>query len=160
MSPDKEPLKALSLFRVNEKGGVFFGQNMVALNEGTIRLGDPIEVLETKPKEQYLVTELSPEPVDKADEDSASPEPALVTIDFNGQMFDGNNQTSVLQQVEEAGLWINSSCRAGLCGACMVTLESGEVAQEWSSALSDDMRQQGKILACCSVPLTDIEIKD
>ncbi len=54
MAPDKEPLKSLSLFRANESGGVFFGQNMVALNEGSIRLGDKVEVLETKPKETYL----------------------------------------------------------------------------------------------------------
>ncbi|KJY67928.1 hybrid-cluster NAD(P)-dependent oxidoreductase [Vibrio nigripulchritudo] len=49
----KEPLKTLSEFRANERGGVFFGQNLVAKNEGIIRAGDCVEVLETKPKEEY-----------------------------------------------------------------------------------------------------------
>ncbi|MBD1558771.1 MOSC domain-containing protein [Vibrio sp. S9_S30] len=49
----KEPLKTLSTFRANEQGGVFFGQNLVAKNEGIIREGDVIEVLERKPKEEY-----------------------------------------------------------------------------------------------------------
>ena len=30
----KEPLKTLQEFRANERGGVFFGQNLVALNQG------------------------------------------------------------------------------------------------------------------------------
>lgn len=51
--PTKEPLRTLSQFRANERGGVFFGQNLVAKNEGMIRAGDPIEVLEYKEKEVY-----------------------------------------------------------------------------------------------------------
>ncbi|MDG2666053.1 MOSC domain-containing protein, partial [Vibrio parahaemolyticus] len=42
----KEPLKTLQQFRANERGGVFFGQNLVARNEGIIRQGDKVEVLE------------------------------------------------------------------------------------------------------------------
>lgn len=63
-------------------------------------------------------------------------------------------------QVEEAGLSINNSCRAGLCGACRVTLESGEVEQEDSPALNQKLKEAGMILACCSVPKTDVEIVD
>lgn len=50
---NKEPLKTLSEFRANQFGGVFFGQNLVAKNEGMIRASDPIEVLEYKEKELY-----------------------------------------------------------------------------------------------------------
>jgi len=49
----KEPLRTLSQFRANERGGVFFGQNLVAKNEGMIHAGDKIEVLEFKDKEYY-----------------------------------------------------------------------------------------------------------
>ncbi|CAE6945244.1 Fe-S protein [Vibrio sp. B1FLJ16] len=49
----KEPLKTLQQFRANERGGVFFGQNLVALNEGIIRHGDKVEVLEYKEPEFY-----------------------------------------------------------------------------------------------------------
>lgn len=44
--PSKEPLRTLSQFRANERGGVFFGQNLIARNEGMIYAGDKVEVLE------------------------------------------------------------------------------------------------------------------
>ncbi|MCG9774677.1 MOSC domain-containing protein, partial [Vibrio diabolicus] len=49
----KEPLKTLQQFRANDVGGVFFGQNLVARNEGIIRQGDKVEVLEYKEPEFY-----------------------------------------------------------------------------------------------------------
>ncbi|WP_367989706.1 MOSC N-terminal beta barrel domain-containing protein [Vibrio sp. NTOU-M3] len=49
----KEPLSTLSQFRANDRGGVFFGQNLVALNEGMIKAGDSVEVIEFKEKEYY-----------------------------------------------------------------------------------------------------------
>ena len=51
--PSKEPLNTLSQFRANERGGVFFGQNLVAKNEGMVRQGEVVEVLEYKEKEFY-----------------------------------------------------------------------------------------------------------
>lgn len=83
-----------------------------------------------------------------------------VFISLNGAMVEGDNQSSVLQQVEKAGLAIANSCRAGLCGACKVTLESGEVEHADVAAITDEERDSGQILACCSVPLTDVEIVD
>lgn len=49
----KEPLNTLSQFRANERGGVFFGQYLVANNEGMIHQGDKVEVLAYKDKEVY-----------------------------------------------------------------------------------------------------------
>lgn len=44
----KEPLKTLSAYR-NRKGKVLFGQNLIAENPGeVVRIGDKIEVLETR----------------------------------------------------------------------------------------------------------------
>lgn len=81
-----------------------------------------------------------------------------VTISLNGVQIQGDNQTSLLQQVEKAGQSIANSCRAGLCGACKVTLETGEVEHADVPALSDEDRKMRHILACCSVPKTDVEI--
>ena len=47
-SPGKEPLRTLADFRKRE-GKVLFGQNLIHDGTGTLRLGDPVEVLETKP---------------------------------------------------------------------------------------------------------------
>ncbi|PWI32311.1 (2Fe-2S)-binding protein [Vibrio albus] len=154
----KEPLKTLLTFRANEQGGTFFGQNMVAKNEGVIRAGDVIEVLETQPKVKYedkaskKVTAEQKEPSKLAQENRA------LTVSINSNVFEGNNTETVLEQAEKNGLPIMNSCRAGICGACMVKLESGEVHQPDAPGLWDVDRKAGRVLACCCIPKTDIEI--
>ncbi|WP_375749772.1 MOSC N-terminal beta barrel domain-containing protein [Vibrio sp. HN007] len=81
-----------------------------------------------------------------------------VSLTVNGATFTGDNQTPLLLQAEKAGVTIINSCRAGFCGACTVTLESGEVNQPDVPALTDEDRIAGKVLACCCVPKTDIEV--
>ena len=81
-------------------------------------------------------------------------------LSVNGYLFEGNNQGTLLDQAEAAGVSIASSCRAGFCGACKVTLESGQVHQPDVPALQDHERNMGQVLACCCVPQTDIEVVD
>ncbi|MGY3925853.1 hybrid-cluster NAD(P)-dependent oxidoreductase [Aeromonas simiae] len=52
-NPLKEPLATLTRYRRGEDGEVYFGQNLIALNEGTISAGDPVEVLETRRAPAY-----------------------------------------------------------------------------------------------------------
>lgn len=81
-----------------------------------------------------------------------------VTISVNGRLFEGDNQSSLLEQAENAGAPIANSCRAGLCGACKVTVESGAVHQPDVPALQEHERNQGAVLACCAIPQTDLEV--
>ena len=83
---------------------------------------------------------------------------ASVTISVNGQAFSGDNQKTLLEQAEDAGIMIANSCRAGLCGACKVTIESGNVHQPDVPALQESERRSGQVLACCCVPQTDIDV--
>ena len=69
-----------------------------------------------------------------------------------------NNQKPLLEQAEDAGIPIAHSCRAGLCGACKVTVESGKVHQPDVPGLLDHEMNMGVALACCCVPETDIEV--
>lgn len=161
--PNKEPLKTFSTFRADDSGNVYFGQNLIAKNEGTINVGDVIEVLETKEKEFYIDSSKNTDTSKTADHKTTPQRAAVseeITISLNGNLFTGNTVDPLLQQAEAAGLNINNSCRAGLCGACRVTLESGDVDQEDSPALNQQLRDAGMILACCSVPKTDIEVVD
>ncbi|MDD1793161.1 hybrid-cluster NAD(P)-dependent oxidoreductase [Enterovibrio sp. ZSDZ42] len=48
-----EPITTLSQFRSAEDGNVNFGMNLIAMNEGEIRAGDKIEVLEYRDAEVY-----------------------------------------------------------------------------------------------------------
>ncbi|OCH13599.1 (2Fe-2S)-binding protein [Aliivibrio sp. 1S165] len=161
--PNKEPLKTFSTFRADDSGNVYFGQNLIAKNEGTINVGDVIEVLETKEKEFYVDSSKNTDTSETTDHKTTPQRAAVseeITISLNGNLFTGNTVEPLLQQAEAAGLNINNSCRAGLCGACRVTLESGDVEQEDSPALNQQLRDAGMILACCSVPKTDIEVVD
>lgn len=47
-----EPLKTLAKFR-KDQNGIYFGQNLIALNEGQIKQGDKVEVLETQTPVTY-----------------------------------------------------------------------------------------------------------
>jgi len=52
---NKDPLKTLASYRqAPDAKDVNFGENMVALNEGVIKVGDAITVLETKNKPAYI----------------------------------------------------------------------------------------------------------
>ncbi|HEB67953.1 MAG TPA: MOSC domain-containing protein, partial [Gammaproteobacteria bacterium] len=47
-SADGEPLKTLGTYRLGE-GGIYFGQNLIPRSGGTLRVGDPVEILERNP---------------------------------------------------------------------------------------------------------------
>jgi hypothetical protein len=103
------------------------------------------------PESQYHQEAFGPIQVETGEEKS-------VTISIDGNIFKGNNQQTVLEQAENAGLKMANSCRAGLCGACKVTLASGEVEQPDVPALFSGEKEEGKVLACCCIPKTDIEL--
>ncbi len=68
---------------------------------------------------------------------------------------------SILDAGLRAELPLPFDCRAGGCGKCKATLVSGRVdyGVYQKSALSDPERDSGKILLCCSTPLSDVEIE-
>ncbi|WP_439333830.1 2Fe-2S iron-sulfur cluster-binding protein [Vibrio agarilyticus] len=83
---------------------------------------------------------------------------APVTITFNGATFIGNNTDTLLEQIEAAGLTMPYRCRAGLCGACRIHVEQGDVTQPHVRAMNDAERAQGYALACSCVPATDVVV--
>lgn len=46
----REPLTTLSRFRRRE-GGIMFGQNLIPRGSGTLRIGDPVKIVETRQRE-------------------------------------------------------------------------------------------------------------
>jgi ferredoxin len=81
-----------------------------------------------------------------------------INLDFNSwhKIIVGNTQDSILKQGEAAGLLLPYSCRGGMCGRCKIKLKSGEVKQLATDGLSDADKNQGFVLACSSVPLSDL----
>lgn len=52
-NPDREPLSVLKRYRKGHDGEAHFGQNLIPLNQGIIRLNDPVVILEIGQPETY-----------------------------------------------------------------------------------------------------------
>jgi len=74
--------------------------------------------------------------------------------------FEAPRDQPILDTAEVEGVTsIPYSCRAGSCSACIAKLTSGEVDQSGQIFLDDDKVDQGWILTCVAMPLSDCEME-
>ncbi|WP_395451458.1 2Fe-2S iron-sulfur cluster-binding protein [Aminobacter sp. UC22_36] len=66
---------------------------------------------------------------------------------------------TVLQTARASGVRIPAACEFGLCGTCKVRKLSGEVEMSHNGGILDHEIEDGFILACCSKPLSAIEVE-
>ncbi|AEW44608.1 conserved hypothetical protein, 2Fe-2S ferredoxin-related protein [Serratia symbiotica str. 'Cinara cedri'] len=62
----------------------------------------------------------------------------------------------LLQMLEMQAIKVEYQCLAGYCGACRLKLIKGKVAY-YQPPLA--LINNGEILSCCCMPLTDIELE-
>ena len=145
----EQPLKTLAQFRFYD-GDIDFGQNLIPLNEGMIRSGDTIQVLETHPSRVYQ-SMLTTQEEDK--------KPLQIHFEKSNIEVSGDNQSTLLDQAESADVNIPYSCRSGKCGRCKTKLLSGDVKVLNNQGLFENEIAEGYILACSSIPESDISIE-
>jgi ferredoxin-NADP reductase len=105
-----------------------------------------------------VVAEPQQEPADAAGLAAAD---AAVAVRFSLSGVDADclpGQT-VLQTARAAGVRIPAACEFGLCGTCKVKSISGSVEMNHNGGILDHEAEEGFILACCSKPLTALEIE-
>ncbi len=85
----------------------------------------------------------------------------LSTLTINGAAVTARPRETVLQAALRGGVDFPNSCRVGGCGACKCRLARGEVREltETGYLLSAEELERGYILACQSVPRTDLELE-
>lgn len=66
---------------------------------------------------------------------------------------------TILMTARAAGVRIGAACESGICGTCRVLKLSGEVEMNHNGGILDEDIEEGYILACCSRPLTDVQIE-
>jgi ferredoxin-NADP reductase len=66
---------------------------------------------------------------------------------------------TVLQTARASGVRIPAACEFGLCGTCKVRKIAGEVEMNHNGGILDHEIDDGFILACCSKPLSPLEIE-
>lgn len=173
----REPLKTLARFRKGNDGEIYFGQNLIPLNTGQIKVGNQATLIKRQAKQFYVSN-----PIKKSSTQhdfdtlqsnksfATTPQPHLkerteamnkkinIVFDSWDKTHQGNTKDTVLEQGETAGLIMRYSCRGGSCGSCKVKLESGEVAQLSTDGLTAQEAQSGYILACSCIPKSDLVI--
>ncbi|MGH3734681.1 MAG: 2Fe-2S iron-sulfur cluster-binding protein [Micromonosporaceae bacterium] len=83
--------------------------------------------------------------------------PASAEVELDGQTHTLRwaRNAKLLDTMLDAGLDAPFSCRQGICGACACRLLDGEVKMLNNDVLEDEDLEDGYILACQSLPLTD-----
>ncbi|RME65122.1 MAG: phenol hydroxylase, partial [Alphaproteobacteria bacterium] len=84
-----------------------------------------------------------------------------VIIEPIGETIEVEEDQTILDAILRAGLYIPYQCGHGLCSTCKVDVLEGEVELGNASpfALMDFERDEGKALACCAKPRSDLVIE-
>lgn len=101
------------------------------------------------------------EPIQKEVEESGVERTSSgLTVTFLGAGKDADclpGQT-ILEAARHAGVRIPSACQSGICGTCRVLKRSGNVDMRHNGGISQQDISAGYVLACCSRPLSPVEV--
>lgn len=87
-------------------------------------------------------------------------EVATYSVEFSksGRTVTCRADQNVLDAALAGGVRLASSCSQGMCGTCKISKLSGEVEMNHNGGIRPREVAAGKILACCSKPLTDLSL--
>lgn len=112
-------------------------------------------------QESFAAPVAEPVPAPFTEDGDAAAEESVLPVRFAVSDIDGEcvaGQT-LLQTARASGVRIPAACEFGLCGTCKVKKISGTVEMSHNGGILDHEIEEGFILACCSKPLSALEIE-
>lgn len=118
---------------------------------------------DTLPAAQHApgVTELSARTANQNSKPNASAAPATafsIVFQKSQRTIECGAAQALLDAARDAGLRLPASCTQGMCGTCKVRLLDGKVDMQHQGGIRQREIDQGMVLLCCSVPLSNLRI--
>ncbi|WP_367373440.1 2Fe-2S iron-sulfur cluster-binding protein [Pseudomonas lini] len=106
------------------------------------------------PASKLLIESFTPPAAAVATEQSDAQAPGSVRLHLtdSDQIIEVPAGKSLLDMLESNGIAVRSLCRAGICGNCRIKVSDGEYTLEPDFCLSDQDKDEGYALACCTFP--------
>lgn len=82
----------------------------------------------------------------------------MSVVTYGGTGYSLNDGESVLDGLLRQDVPLNHSCKAGVCGSCMMKAVSGSVPAKAQSSLKDSWKARGYFMACVCIPTDDLEV--
>jgi phenol hydroxylase P5 protein len=84
-----------------------------------------------------------------------------VTIEPTGDVIEVEDGQTILAAALRQGVWLPFACGHGTCATCKVQVLDGDadIGEASPFALMDVERDEGKVLACCAIPESDMTIE-
>jgi Na+-transporting NADH:ubiquinone oxidoreductase subunit NqrF len=82
----------------------------------------------------------------------------VASVHFGGRSYallDGEN---ILDGLLRQGVQLSYSCKAGVCGSCVMKATTGSLPAKSQAGLKDSWKARGYFLACSCVPEGDLEL--
>lgn len=131
------------------------GYDMAGYHEESFTFDDPAKPGAMPPPEGVTYDQIAVAPPPAAQDTGTT-----YTVEFakSGRRVTCRPDQSVLDAALAAGVRLASSCSQGMCGTCKLPKLSGEVEMNHNGGIRPREIAAGKILACCSMPLTDLTL--
>ncbi|MFZ2238510.1 MAG: SRPBCC family protein [Gordonia amarae] len=102
-----------------------------------------------------------PPPVTASPQEPGTRDTATYTIEFTrtGETVVCASDQTILDAALGAGIEVASQCREGHCGTCKSVLVDGQVDMNHNGGIRQRDIDNGKILLCCSTPLSDLRVE-